>query len=376
MNMRYLMIFLAIGMLACTKHKPEVGWQVRIHGKVKNPVEGAISIHAWADTTNHQEPVDYDPSDSTFSKTLNLTEPGYYRISFFGQQLLDVILDHADLEINVDGNSQMGSVEVKGSPDVALMEKIEAIRKGFQESEEMASLNMRFAEAVQARDEKKITALQEAYQQALNNSNDSIAAVLEAAAPSLGVINLINSNVIDRDRHFDDLTRIAAKFTGAWAGYGPVKDFLAAIALMKQTAIGQPAPEIALPDQEGKLIKLSSFRGKYVLVDFWAKWCGPCRRENPNLLMAYKQFKGDRFEVIGVSLDRSKSDWLQAIAEDRLEWVHVSDLRYFDSQAARDYNISSIPYSILVDPQGIIVAKNLRGNALHKTLAAFLNTGS
>ncbi|MFM7195776.1 MAG: TlpA family protein disulfide reductase [Bacteroidota bacterium] len=374
--MRYLMIFLALSLFACKEQKPDNGWQVTIRGKINNPIEGAISIHAWADTTNRQEPVDYNPADSTFSKTLNLTEPGFYRISFFGQQLVDVILDHADLEINVDGNNQMGFAEVKGSPDVTLMENIEAIRKGFQESEEVAALNMKFADAVQAKDEKQISALQEAYQQALNTSNDSIAAVLEAAAPSLGVINLINSNVIDRERHFDDLTRIAAKFTGAWAGYGPVKEFLAAIAMMKTTAIGQPAPEIALPDQEGKVVKLSSFRGKYVLVDFWAKWCGPCRRENPNLLKAYKQFKSDRFEVIGVSLDRSKSDWLQAIAEDKLEWVHVSDLRYFDSQAAKDYNISSIPYSILVNPEGIIVAKNLRGNALHRTLATFLSTGS
>lgn len=374
--MRNLMILLAVCLFACKEQKPENGWQVTIRGKLKNPIEGAISIHAWADTTNHQEPVDYNTADSTFSKTLNLTEPGFYRISFFGQQLVDVILDHADLEINVDGNNQMGFAEVKGSPDVALMEKIEAIRKGFQESEEVAALNMRFADAVQAKDEKQISILQEAYQQALNRSNDSIASVLVAAAPSLGVINLINSNVIDRDRHFDDLSRIAEKFKAPWSGYGPVKEFLSAIAVMKQTAIGQPAPEIALPDQEGKVVRLSSFRGKYVLVDFWAKWCGPCRRENPNLLKAYKKFKGDRFEVIGVSLDRSKSDWLQAIVEDKLEWVHISDLRYFDSQAARDYNISSIPYSILVNPEGIIVAKNLRGNALHKTLAEFLNSGS
>jgi peroxiredoxin len=141
---------------------------------------------------------------------------------------------------------------------------------------------------------------------------------------------------------------------------------------LKKTAVGQPAPEISLPDPDGKVITLSSFKGKYVLVDFWAKWCGPCRQENPNVVKAYKQFKGKGFDILGVSLDRTKEDWVKAIKEDGLTWNHVSDLKYFQSQAAQDYNISGIPFSILVDPKGIIVAKNLRGSALQKKLAEVL----
>jgi peroxiredoxin len=138
---------------------------------------------------------------------------------------------------------------------------------------------------------------------------------------------------------------------------------------MKKLAIGSPAPEIALPDPDGNVVPLSSLRGKYVLVDFWAKWCGPCRRENPNIVRAYNKYKDKGFTVYGVSLDRTREDWLQGIREDGLTWTHVSDLKFWQSEAARTYNINAIPFSLLLDPNGIIIAKNLRGEALEKKLS-------
>jgi peroxiredoxin len=141
---------------------------------------------------------------------------------------------------------------------------------------------------------------------------------------------------------------------------------------MKALAIGQLAPEISLPNPDGTVVPLSSLRGKYVLVDFWAKWCGPCRRENPNIVRAYNQYKDKGFTVYGVSLDRSKADWLQGIQEDGLTWTHVSDLKYWQSEAAKTYNITAIPFSLLLDPNGKIIAKNLRGQALDEKLEEVL----
>ena len=135
---------------------------------------------------------------------------------------------------------------------------------------------------------------------------------------------------------------------------------------------GKPAPEISLPDTEGKLTTLSSFRGKYVLVDFWASWCGPCRQENPNVVKAYNQYKDKNFTVLGVSLDRAKQPWLKAIKDDQLNWKHISDLKYWESAVVPVYRIEGIPYNVLVDPGGNVVATNLRGPALQSKLAEIL----
>lgn len=136
--------------------------------------------------------------------------------------------------------------------------------------------------------------------------------------------------------------------------------------------VGKEAPELTLPDVNGKNISLSDFRGKYVLVDFWASWCKPCMMENPNIVQAYNQFKDKNFTVLGVSLDRKKDDWLQAIREGNLTWTHISDLAFWNSKAVQIYQFNSIPFNILVDPQGIVVAENLRGEMLSEKLAEIL----
>ena len=145
--------------------------------------------------------------------------------------------------------------------------------------------------------------------------------------------------------------------------------------------VGDEAPEIAMPNTKGKEMKLSDLRGSYVLIDFWASWCGPCRRENPNVVRAYQKYKkakfkdGDGFEIFSVSLDSDIPRWEAAIKKDRLDWKHhVSDLKKWDNEAAAMYGVSSIPMSFLVDPNGIIVAKNLRGIELHRQLDKYVKS--
>ncbi|HEY4873955.1 MAG TPA: TlpA disulfide reductase family protein [Puia sp.] len=138
------------------------------------------------------------------------------------------------------------------------------------------------------------------------------------------------------------------------------------------TWVNKQAPDFSLPDANGKNISLASFKGKYLLVDFWASWCGPCRMENPNVVKAYSEFKDKNFAILGVSLDKEKDPWQQAILEDKLAWTQVSDLKYWNSKAVDVFKISGIPFNILIDPQGKIIAQELRGDALESKLKEVL----
>ncbi|MEQ8240939.1 MAG: TlpA disulfide reductase family protein, partial [Cyclobacteriaceae bacterium] len=204
------------------------------------------------------------------------------------------------------------------------------------------------------------------YYESVASSQTSLKNYFKDIAPSLAVFYGIGS--LDPEQNFDFYSEIATIYQAEVPNHPFTKDLVYQVATMRKLAIGQEAPEIALPSPDGDLLKLSSLKGNYVLVDFWAAWCRPCRAENPNVVRMYNEYSDKNFEILGVSLDRNREAWLKAIDDDGLKWKHVSDLKYFNSEAAADYKINAIPATYLIGPDGKIIAKNLRGPSLEAKL--------
>lgn len=195
---------------------------------------------------------------------------------------------------------------------------------------------------------------------------------LDTIPASITLMNGIGDFLDEQDKYLPFLKKTLAKIKQSDKKIQNKEAFINELESVLQLSVGSIAPDFELPTPDGKKIKLSSLRGKYVMVDFWASWCGPCRAENPNVVRMYNQYKGKGFEILGVSLDKDKDKWVGAIAKDQLSWLHVSDLKFWDSKAAKLYGIKGIPFTVLLDKKGKIIAKNLRGAELEKKLKEVL----
>ncbi len=355
------------------------GNSISLSGTVGYPQSGYIILERYEGNQNLTvvvDTLDFDQNTYSFSGQVNIDVPGYYRLNFYNRQMVNLILHKDDVRVNVDGNSPNGHVEISGSSDHDFILEMQQMNQAFQSSPEVVKLNKEFMTANQTGDQKAMEDLRAEFIRMDADFKQQVAEKIKQAGASLGALEILrNGKMLDPDEHFDIYTAMAEQFKAEIPNSTIAQSFVNEVEQMKTLAIGQIAPDITLPNPEGKEVSLSSLRGNYVLVDFWAKWCRPCRMENPNVVRMYKKYNNKGFEVFGVSLDRRREDWLQAIEEDQLHWTQVSDLKYWQSEAARLYNISAIPFALLLDPEGRIIGKNLRGKQLENKLEEIFDKG-
>lgn len=340
---------------------------IKISGTVVNAPNGLIVIEKLLRSSS--EPVDTIIVNDDYTFEHNFTgEAGYYRINFFNQQAATLIVDQDDLVLSFDGSGTSQNIRPSGSREFDQIDAYyQALNDEFGPREQ--AINDEFVAANQAGDTEAVQAARDAYMDIQTEKKEFAADLIRGYDVNLATYQLVSS--LDRDAQLSLIDSLAQVLNEKYPGRFYIEELVDSMEKARATAIGAIAPEISLPNPEGEVVKLSSLKGQVVLVDFWAQWCKPCRLENPNVVKAFNKYKHKGFTVYGVSLDRTKDKWLQGIEEDGLTWTHVSDLQYFNSAAAQTYGITGIPFSILLDREGKIIAKNLRGQSLENTLEEF-----
>ncbi len=304
--------------------------------------------------------------DGYFEFTPELNEMAVYRVILNYQTYLTVAAkkgDHVVLEAN--GLDVYDNYYVSGSRESELIKVV--VDETMLLSAKLDSIKIELNHQKPAKDSKGLFKSYETQKELYSNYHQFALDFIDQQPGSIAAYFVVAGLQPDEDP--DAYIKVGEALLQTYPKFNYIPKLNEHVKFLKLSNTGNEAPELNYPDPNGNLISLSSLQGKYVLVDFWASWCKPCRQENPNVLKLYNQYKDHNFEIYGYSLDKKQEDWIKAIKEDHIDWIHTSDLKGWQGQGSLDYGIQSIPATFLIDPNGTIIAKNLRGEQLANKLA-------
>lgn len=374
--MKQLLVCLTACILFSCANKSTNG-EFTISGNIKNAEDQKLYLEEIS--FNQKPPIIIDTADlksGKFSIKAFAPEEGLYRLRLEKADGYIFINDRNNMNFTADAKDSTLVVPVFNTPANVSINNFIVHMDSMQRAVMFESQKYKQFRENNAPDsilqigQNRLSALSSGYNNFLLNYVDT------TKSPVIALFALGYTENVNVDTLSSVVARLTNRFPQHKGVATVVHQFDSLVALQKQSST-QPAnltmaPDIVMPDTTGKSFALSSLKGKYVLVDFWASWCGPCRGENPNVVSAFQKFKNKNFTILGVSLDQDKAAWLKAVNKDKLTWHHISDLKGWESAAVSLYNIEGIPFNVLVDPQGKIIAQNLRGEDLQQKLGTVL----
>ena len=349
------------GKLKNLSHQPEwVFLQYRSNGEWKTDSAKAEK-GKYRFTGNLQEPV-----PATLRVKYAADEKGVRPAMNRNRDLAMIFLQAG--KIKIAASDSFSNIQVKGSPAYTTYAAL--LKEGKSYEARLEPLYAKYSEFSKAKDQQGMDQTEKEIDAVNAEKKEKVFAAFVQANPASPVALYALQQYAGWDINPDKLEPLFNLLSASNQALPSAVLLKEDLEIAKKTGIGRIAMDFTQNDTLGNPVQLTSLRGKYLLVDFWASWCGPCRAENPNVVKVFQKYKDRNFHIIGVSLDRpgQKEKWMKAIHDDKLEWTHVSDLKFWNNEVAKQYGIKAIPQNLLLDPEGKIIAKNLRGEELDTKL--------